>query len=1134
MITDSLQTVDRYTWWASLKHGGLLIAPAKLVEFFIEEIAPLPRYIEDRLRRDVNRVRDGDEGHISTLLDTVLEDVLQLSKDWWIKGNSVDKSWGQKAITGEWIKPRRVWLEPQGGVLPVFVADRETGVVSRLGIGKGRRTVSRVIEWLRKANQKIALLTNGRQFRLIHAGVDYDAWCEWDIDLWFTEGQPGLQVEALRILLGKAAICPENNNISSPLIAAIQASRQGQAELSAFLGERVRKAVELLIKESFVVGTFVPESAKAVEDYTEEKENQYQQQFRESEAIQLLKLAFDSWCAVWFWPGDEMENAPTPTRFFNPPDVTRKIIEKLADSYRFFHWELEFPDVFAGDPPLTPPYQGGENKAPLIKGGLGGSGFDAIIGNPPWETLQPNSMEFFSNVDPLYRTYGKQEALNKQLAYFKDNAEIEIGWLSYCDRLKSLSNWTKYVGFPFGDPAEGKDKFSLSRSAKESDYLHELWRNRRRKQKGYAEPEHPFLYQGDGKPYTYKIFTELSYALLRKKGYFSLIIPSGLYSDKGTENLRALFLNQCQWMHLYAFQNERFVFSDIDHRNKMIVFTVKKGGSTSAILTRFRLGPGDSPEAHELETDMLDSDGYLSVPAQQISKFSPKTGALLEVRTDRDLQILEKMYANGVLLGDDSPQGWGIQYQQGDFNMTSDSKLFPPRPQWEAKGYRPDEYGHWLKGNWQVYDGASSILERPEGLILSADASSAINIDEVEDVALPLYQGVMIWQFESAASEYYLGLNRTAQWKQRLTYKSFLPGSQYLISSKKAEEAVLGSSFFRLSFRSIQNSLNRRTMIVTLIPYCPCGHSLATIQSQNLESNLLLMIFLSSFCIDSLLRPRMSQANVSWFYIEELVTPFPSLLFGYVRQQLVCKAAALSANLLIYIPCWIELSKKYPELREKTWQSAIAVTDYERLRLRCILDAIVAELYGLEIEDFAWILRDCDYPTAQVCDKKFARTLEPKEFWRVDKEKDPELRHTVLSLVAFHELKRLGLETFLNLNDGEGWMLPETLRLADYNLGQDDRAKQPQPVALRLGERFLSWQLAGTPEQSWQECEKHAEKLQRLLGKPQPQVTEEAQFSTAKLLPSDPNFQHPTDLLGNPLNIDLFGNVIEEKPKRKK
>ena len=112
---------------------------------------------------------------------------------------------------------------------------------------------------------------------------------------------------------------------------------------------------------------------------------------------------------------------------------------------------------------------------------------------------------------------------------------------------------------------------------------------------------------------------------------------------------------------------------------------------------------------------------------------------------------------------------------------------------------------------------------------------------------------------------------------------------------------------------------------------------------------------------------------------------------------------------------------------------------------------------------------------------------DPKGFWRVDKDKDPELRHTVLTLVAFHDLeekiracggdREKGIEAFLAQNDGEGWMLPETLRLADYGLGHDDRAKQPQPVASRLGPRFYDWQLAQSAEESWRECHLHARNL---------------------------------------------------------
>jgi hypothetical protein len=139
-----------------------------------------------------------------------------------------------------------------------------------------------------------------------------------------------------------------------------------------------------------------------------------------------------------------------------------------------------------------------------------------------------------------------------------------------------------------------------------------------------------------------------------------------------------------------------------------------------------------------------------------------------------------------------------------------------------------------------------------------------------------------------------------------------------------------------------------------------------------------------------------------------------------------------------------------------------------------MLEAIVAHTFGLSVEDYKALLSDCAHPSATVRTDEFSRTLDPKGFWRVDKEKDPELRHTVLAQVAFQDLQRLGLDAFLAQNDGEGWQLPATLRLADYGLGHDARAQEPQPVASRLGPRFHPWQLEGTVEESWQECHRHA------------------------------------------------------------
>jgi len=151
------------------------------------------------------------------------------------------------------------------------------------------------------------------------------------------------------------------------------------------------------------------------------------------------------------------------------------------------------------------------------------------------------------------------------------------------------------------------------------------------------------------------------------------------------------------------------------------------------------------------------------------------------------------------------------------------------------------------------------------------------------------------------------------------------------------------------------------------------------------------------------------------------------------------------------------------------------------MRLRVVSETLAAHCFGVLVDDIKGVLADCDHPAACVRSDAFARTLDPKGFWRVDKEKDPELRHTVLAQVAFADLQKMGLEAFLSQNNGEGWMLPETLRLADYGLGQGDyRASQPQPVASRLGPRFYEWQLEGTIEESWEECRRHAKLIEAI------------------------------------------------------
>jgi len=1685
-MTTNNDPLNQYSWWSSLKHGGMLISPARLANYFPAERPHIPRYLADRLRTAVQAQQGAESEKVqSALLDTVLEDVLGLKADQWAKATSVSPSWSQRLITGENLRPRRLWQGPHNAVLPLFTDD-----VKQIGVGTGRRSVAKVVEWLRKSQQKIALLTNGSQWRLIHAGPDYEAWCEWEIGLWFEDGKPSGQVDALIHLLNPESLRPPEAGRPSKLIAAIQDTRKGQAELSANLGERVRLAVEHMIHSSAEVidqvspevaaitprdiyiaatrlvmrcvvvlfaeargllpiadpiynvsyslqglrtqldrmaggrskeslrqqvsawprlislfrliyegsahphlsvrrygsGLFEPgradssdpilramalfehpknapsdhavhhilelltrawervpqgrttrvvlspidfsdisteyigilyeglldfqlrraeapilflnigdqpalpfseldrmepdalaklfEKFKVVEKSTSDDEedgsddavedevveaeeveteveldaeqiepdlvalveedvasgrewqleqihawarraveagklvkkpkgknikpdalskyeteldqaakrlvsraifpgewyliregntrkgtgtfytrpqlagpiarralrelayvgdvprtpeeilalkvcdpacgsasfllsalrfltealveslHHYQRlvpnpsgvivrladghaatqlsdetipkpigdpdfndylraylrrhiverclygvdmdalaielgrlalwietmdprlpfgfldhklkcgnalvgcwfdrfqdypamawdrdggdkdrkkfvhHFRESakgpkgdkwtyaikehkdkvqaELVQLIRArrvvafpffeekltpagtqdqlvivfeklhsmpiydyeerrleyekyfgpgtayrhlrdAFDTWCAIWFWPGDQLDNAPMPVDFLKPSAVSQALVEELRKKYHFFHWELEFPDVF------TPAHRG----------------FDAIIGNPPWEIQKPNSKEFFSNVDPLYRGYGKQEALDHQMEYFEHDAAVETDWLAYSARLKAMSNWVKYVARPFGDQV-WKDKdddphhdFPLAKRFTDSAADHATWKTMRQGRQGYADPRHPFQHQGSADLNTYKMFLEAGYALLREGGWLGLLVPSGIYSDKGTEALRQLFLNESRWSHLYAFQNERFVFGAVHHAFKVAAVQVEKNGRPGNLLTRFRLGPGNSPESYELETDIPDESGYLQVSVSEIEEFSPHSGAILEIRTPRDLEIVRKLYTNGVLLGDKSPDGWNLRYTT-EFHMTNDSKLFPPRWKWEEQGYRPDEYGNWINGNWQAYSGQQNILKRPNGLILSADGTAAIQLREIEDIALPLYQGGMINQLDFCASAY-----RPIEGKRGFKWVPISGGNKqleprYLMGRKTYvnAESVIHST--KLVFRSISNSTNSRSLIGTLIEDLPCGNSLAVLSASHAP---LLGALMNSFVVDWAMRQRIVGTNLNWFVMEEL--PTPSLSNHSLLRDL--------ANSLLLTH--IRFASSWGAIEGKAWKSCWAVTPHERMRSRAILESLTGFFFGLSVGDFADIVAGCDHPPELITSGRFSRQLDPKGFWKYQKDELPERRLAVLSRIAFEDLNTRGLHEFLNQNDGQGWQLPETLRLADYGLGHDDRAKEHQPVAAALGSRFYPWQLEQSVEESWEECERHADILDKLL----PRRDVEPEFETE-------NWVAPTvDLFGDPLPTDLFGNLITKSSRR--
>lgn len=106
----------------------------------------------------------------------------------------------------------------------------------------------------------------------------------------------------------------------------------------------------------------------------------------ESPAFSALRRVADLWCACWFWTNRDL-GEPGPAEYGELARLVRsgssglpariaqpKLAEakRLAAKHRFLHWTLEFPEVFFD-----------EAGAPLAA-----PGFDAVIGNPPWEMLR--------------------------------------------------------------------------------------------------------------------------------------------------------------------------------------------------------------------------------------------------------------------------------------------------------------------------------------------------------------------------------------------------------------------------------------------------------------------------------------------------------------------------------------------------------------------------------------------------------------------------------------------------------------------------------------------------------------------------------------------------------------------------
>jgi len=204
---------------------------------------------------------------------------------------------------------------------------------------------------------------------------------------------------------------------------------------------------------------------------------------------------------------------------------------------------------------------------------------------------------------------------------------------------------------------------------------------------------------------------------------------------------------------------------------------------------------------------------------------------------------------------------------------------------------------------------------------------------------LPLYEGKMIWQFD----------HRLAPPRYWVDEKA---GRRALLGREKDTGQKLDYQAYRLGFRDVAANTNERSAIATIVPKSHfVGNTLPVhvplVDGAPNEVELLgLSAAFNSFVFDWMIRQKITN-HLNMFYVSQM--PCPRLTaadaaFGPIVER--------AARLICTTPEFDALAREVGLRSHKQG----AADPAERARLRAELDGLVAHLYGLTEDEFAYIL----------------------------------------------------------------------------------------------------------------------------------------------------------------------------------
>jgi hypothetical protein len=351
----------------------------------------------------------------------------------------------------------------------------------------------------------------------------------------------------------------------------------------------------------------------------------------------------------------------------------------LQSEQHFLHWEVAFPGVWTDWESTTPD-----------------GGFDAVIGNPPWDRMKLQEVEWFATRRP-------EIALSVRASDRRQKVEAL--------KKKRDPLWNDY------ERAKNRAERAVAIARDSGDY--------------------PLLSGGDVN--IYSLFVERAQRLIRSDGIVGFLVPSGIASDLTASKFFKAVATAGRIAALFDFENRwPTYFPDVDSRFKFSVFVVGGGIRTFAHTDcAFFLH-----ETFEAETKKF------ALGSDDFARVNPNTGTAPVFRSQRDADIVRGIYERLPVLirhtGDGNQAVWPVRYIRM-FDMTNDAGLFRTRAELEADGFYLVANAHRLrKGDReflplyvgksiQQFDHRSASADVNEENLHVAASSSLTTLDQHKD-----------------------------------------------------------------------------------------------------------------------------------------------------------------------------------------------------------------------------------------------------------------------------------------------------------------------------------------------------------------------------------------------------------------